>query len=256
MRWAFWRKRNREAQAEASPTTGGTPASGARPPGGRQPAGRDDPDEPPVGGPAFSGASPQTEALAQPAPATSPAGEQVPAGFVTAHGADGTSADVELEPLRADLVALVRAIELGDRDDIDALRRRICGYSSPAAGFAFIGGLAVLGERFLVAAGIPPGEGPPGSPGCLAAVAAGDRAAARAQPLLSELLPAADPQLVPWLVRFSVGMPELAGDPHGAMFSEGEETPLALAVLLAQTCIDGQGTPEDVGAEFVALFSG
>lgn len=244
MRWAFWRKRKPESTAEtatAAPlATTAAPAFGAW-----TSESRDDADEPAPAAPAFSGAAPQHD------------GTFAPGDLLAAFGEEGGLLDgVDVAPVRADLVALVRAILVGDRPDIDRLRQRLEAYDENAAGLAFVGALAVLGERLLAAVGAPSGAAEPGSAAALTAVDEGDRTTGRADPLLRELVPGASPLLAPFLVRFSVGMPELAAEPEGEVADDDVQSQLVLAILLAQTCVDGHGTPEDVGARLAELLPG
>lgn len=244
MRWAFWRKRKPKNQAGAAPA--GPPATTAPPAfGAWLPADRAAADEPAPAAPAFSGASPRHGEAFAPVDLLAALGEE-----------DDALGGHDLAPVRDDVVALVRGILVGDRPDIDRLRQRFEAHDESAAGMTFIGALAVLGEHLLAAAGVAPGQAEPASAGALAAIDAGDRLAARAEPLLRELAPAAPPELPAFLVRFCVGRPELAAEPEVEVEDDDVQSQVVLAVLLAQTCIDGHGTAESIGARLAELLPG
>lgn len=255
MRWAFWRRGRSERTADPAspagsgptPSTTATPVFGGWARGGLDPAPRDDERDPDGGRahPAFSGASPQHDVTF---------GAQDLIG-VFAEGA-ARPEDVDLAAVRGDLVALVRAVLVGDRPEIERLERRVEGYDEDAASLAFVAGVALLGECLIAAAGLAPERAQPGSPGALAAIAEGDRVAGRAEPLLRELAPRAVPELTGFLVRFSVGMPELAVEPDAGAADHEVQVQVTLAVLLAQVCLDGHETPDGLAARLAELLPG
>lgn len=237
MRWAFWRRR--EQQPARGLTTTPEPAFGGWSSSRQSDPGAD--EHAPA--PAFSGASPQPP----PAPNAADVLELLRDPEV--------QPEVDPAAARADVDDLVRAVLADDRAAIAGVVQRIDGRGEEAGSMSLIAGLAPLGERFITAAGHRLGEAPPGSAESIDAIAEGDRVLVRAEPLLRDLATSYRDVLGRFLVRFSVGMPEYEAaeleDP--GLDGLGDQV-LVVAILLAQTCLDGQGTPDELAARLADLL--
>lgn len=241
MWWRFWRRRRRAAASAAAPV--------AEPPAaacGPRPAQRenDDDDRDVPAAPAFFGASP------------SPATELDTPRLEQPAAAPGAS-----DP---EIVALVRAALARDRAQLQTLTdRRGTAVDGAAAPGLAAPALAALGARLLAAADVTATEASGGGVAAAAALAQADTLSHRAEPLRAAVAPDLPSRLLRDTARFAAGplirsSGSTAGDPTGdptgstagaAGGADGRHRLLAAAVLLAQTCLDGQGDPEHLVVE-------
>lgn len=226
MRWAFWRKRERERVAPLPTATWPPPSVAA---GGARD--ESDEDRPPT--PAFSGASPQPGSSAAP-------WDDVPPGL----GADGPPLD--MTGVRADVGALVQAALDRDTPAADAVVRRLGSRGDDGAGMASIAAMGALGDRLLAA--VPQGADPS------SVIAQGDALAARAAVPLSAVAPAATPDLVRFVVRFACGVPEHDPALLPLMETSSDDLVRVAAGLLAQTVLDGRGEVDALDRELTDLL--
>ena len=224
MWWRFWRRR-RDA---------GPPAQVAPPPADAVPraAGRDDEERPGAPARAFSGATPDPGANGS---------------VLDAPGLEPPSAPRDGDGGRQAVVELVTAALAQDRDAVHAVLDHL-GQQGARVETAALSALAALGPRLLVAADVAADDALGGGLPAAAAVTQADTLADRAERLRTTVAPEVRPGLLREVARHAVGEDAEAG--AGA---DARQLLLAAAVLLAQTCRDGQGGPEQLAAELDLL---
>lgn len=251
MRWAFWRK------GRSGNEPGPLPASTWPPPGAAAPNppawvdeadGVDDPRRPT---PAFSGASPD------PGSATH--------SVLPGEGSDDLRGplsqvcddpSLDLPGVRADLVALVDAALARDPAAAAEVLCRLDARGPDEPGVASIAAMAVLGERCAKAADVPSGALDQAGAVWAEVVAQGDTVAGRAQPLLRAVAPNASRALVRSVVRTACGLPDQDAGLAPLMEAPSEDLALVVAVLLAQTVLDGGGDTQVLARELVDVLPG
>lgn len=236
MRWAFWRRRDRDpadgagddaTQAAAAPPTGAADGSTARTTASPRPTDDSDPS-----GPApspYSGASPQL--------ATS-SGAGLPPQLPDLSGIPPVlSAEV-----RRHVVDLVEAALAGDAPGARQVLRRIQDSGSEEA---LVAALAPLGERFATLADSTEPE---------AVLVQGDHVAERAGSRLRAVAPQATRDRVRFVVRFACGVPDVDPALAPQLDAPAAELLLVAGVLLAQTVQDGAGDLDALAAEIGDLL--
>jgi hypothetical protein len=220
MRWAFWRRRSDEPTAHAVSVLP-DPASGRVEPGLREE--RDSDDRRPAA--AFSGATPGW------APSLEPGEfEDVYPPEALFFGMAG---------VRRLVVELVRAVLAGDAAAANDVVARLEQHEADLELAPMVAATA-LGSRLLAAADVSPEGGVPPS-AMAAALARGDALIVGAEDRRLAVAPHCPPQLLRQVVRDALGQVDLEAPPAELFDAEDSELLLAGAVLLAQSCADGQG---------------
>lgn len=238
MRWRFWRRRERGPAAADPAPTGPTPAPARE---AAPSAARDrDTDAEKAPTPAFSGATPRFEPVLEPGEL-----EDLHPPSELTYGMAG---------LRGVVVELVSAVLAQDRAGTEALLQRLEPHEADVDMAAQIG-LTVLGPRVVAAADVQPEHEALDAEDTAQVLAQGETLASRAEPLRAAMAPHCPPTLLGFAVRQALGSPDWLEPPYGEHL-EGEDRDLllAIAVLLAQTCRDGQGPPDAISAELELLL--
>lgn len=247
MRWAFWRQ-DRPAAGAADPlATSSWPPPLVAPaaPAAPRPEQGDDQDRPAPS--AFSGASPRPGEHGddlEPPPDVDFDADVDGDGDV-----DVPAEGLDLDGVRGDVLALVRAVADRDREAAEQALHRLD--EADALSVAVLAAMAVLGERLVDAAGHALDAGPEAVPEVLAQ---GGTVARRADRLLRAVVPDARPDVVALVVQCGAGV--LEQDPAvGQLVDQPlEQLLLVAAALLAQTVADGQGTLPDLADELAELL--
>lgn len=235
MRWRFWRRPERSRSAVA-----GEAAPPAPPPRVGRPAARDDEGRDAPAVPAFSGAAPGFVPALEPGEV-----EDLDPPSALVYGMAG---------LRSVVVELVSAVVAQDLAAVDAVLDRLAPHEADLEMAALIASTA-LGPRLVAAADVQVEDGGLRGEDAERALAQADTLVSRAEPLRRALAPHCPPSLLGYVVRDALGSSEWLAPPYGDHL-EGEDRDLLLAtaVLLAQTCRDGQGHPGTISAELALLL--
>lgn len=235
MRWRFWRRPERSRTAVVA---GAAPP--ALPPHVVRPAARDDEGRDAPTAPASSGAAP---------------------GFVPALEL-GEVEDLHppsalvygMAGLRGVVVELVSAVEAQDLAAVEAVLDRLAAHEADVGMAAQIA-LTALGPRLLAAADLQDEAGSLRGQDAQRALAQGQTLASRADPLRRALAPHCPATLLGHVARGALGASDWLVPPYDDHL-QGEERDLLLAtaLLLAQTCRDGQGQPDTIAAELALLL--
>lgn len=226
MRWAFWRRTNKQPVAEQPlEATSCWPAPAP-----------DDPDDEPRR-PAFSGTRPAAPADLVPGTPRHPLEQALPAAAV----GHARAAVRELVSLAADRDAASATVLLERLDD------ELAGAAARVA-------LAALGPRLATLAGHAGEDVPPGSGSWRETVLQGDVTADRAERIRRAVAGQLPDDLLRFAVRFACGTPD--ADPALARHAAAApgDLLLAAAVVLAQTVEDGADSVDALAGELAQLL--
>jgi hypothetical protein len=241
MRWAFWR-RGGEQEPDAPHAPAVTPDS-ARDVWPTQRRDGDEQQDRPAA-PACSGAAPFSGATPGWAPALEP-GE-----FEDIYPPEALF--FGLAGVRSLVVELVRAALALDAATVVQVLQRFQEHEADLELAPMVAATG-LGPRLLAAADLSP-EGGVAPAAMTAALARGDALVAGAEDRRLAVAPHCPPGLLRYVVRDALGQVDIEAPPAELFDAEDDELLLASAVLLAQTCADGQGDPTALELELAELL--